>query len=244
MLNQYKKTYQHKHYLCKRTYIKKGGRVISEETKQTNKEIEAIISQIRGVTSGRVVYEGNAIVEIHVLADGSRSPKQVVRDIESAVLVKLGITLDHKRISVAQLGEDENPLPMIDLRLRLLRFGYSNSGGESIVSITITLDEEVFEASASGPGFNQNRLRLTARATLAAIEKYLNVENLFMLSDVKKIHIANHESIIVAVSYFRNSREEILLGAALNTGDELESAAKATMDAINRRLMFIEVIKN
>lgn len=189
-----------------------------------------------------MVYEGSTIVEIHVLADGSRSPKQVVRDIESAVLVKLGITLDHKRISVAQLGADEKTLPLNNLRLRLLRIGYSNSGGESTVSISVTLDEEVFEASASGPGLNQNRLRLTARATLTAIEQYLGVENLFVLSDIKKIHIANQEAIIAAISFFRNSREEILLGAVLNTGDDLDGAAKAILDAINRRLIFIETL--
>lgn len=183
-------------------------------------------------------------MEIHVLADGSRSPKQVVRDIESAVLVKMGITLDHKRISVAQLGADEKNLPLHDLRLRLLRIGYSNSGGESIVSISVTLDEEVFEATASGPGLNQNRLQLTARATLTAIEQYLGIQNLFVLLDIKKMNITNQEAIIVAVSFFQNSREEILLGAAMNTGDDLNGAAKAILDAINRRLVFLETLKN
>ncbi len=191
-----------------------------------------------------MVYEGNAIVEIHVLADGTRSPKQVVRDIESAVLVKLGVTVDHKRISVAELGMDQIELPTIDSRLQLLRFSYSTSGGESSVTISISLEDTVYEATATGPGLNQNRLFLAAKATLAAVEQYLGIDNKILISDVKKVYIANLETIISVISFYHNSREEFLLGAALNKGDYLEAAAKSTLDAVNRRLKFIEASKN
>jgi hypothetical protein len=167
----------------------------------------------------------------------------VVRDIESAVLVKLGITIDHKCISVAQLGSDELPLPVNELRLRLVRIGYSISGAESTVSITVSADETLFEAAASGPKLNHNRLCLAARATLSAVERYLGTENMFVLSDASKITVANQDAVITVISFYRDSREEILLGAALAKGDDLEAAAKSTLDAVNRRLVFMEMNK-
>lgn len=191
-----------------------------------------------------MVYENGAVVEIHVLADGTRSPKQVVRDIESAVLVKLGIAIDHKCVSVAQLSSDEVAPPVNELRLKLARVGYFISGSESSVSITISVDEELFEATVTGPKLNHSRLRLAAKATLMAMEKYLGKENMFTLSDASKINIAGHNAVITAVSFFRDSREDVLLGAALAHGDELEAAAKSTLDAINRRLVFMEAYKN
>lgn len=191
-----------------------------------------------------MVYESGAVVEIHVLADGSRSPKQVVRDIESAVLVKLGITIDHKCVSVAQLSSDEAAPPVNELRLKLARIGYFISGAESSVSITVSVDEELFEASVTGPKLNHNRLRLAAKATLMALEKYLGKENIFTLSDASKINIAGQNAVITAISFYRDSREDVLLGAALAYGEELEAAAKSTLDAINRRLVFMEMYKN
>jgi len=224
--------------------VKRGGLTINEETNQSGNKIENIIAQVKGVTSARVVYEGGNIVEIHVLADGSRSPKQVVRDIESAVLVKLGLTVDHKCISVAQLSSDEAALPVNEMRLKLARIGYFVSGAESSVSITISVDEELFEASASGSKIGHNRLRLAAKATLLAMEKYLGAEKMFVLSEVSKIIVAGHNAIITVISFYRDSREEALLGAALTYGDDLEATAKSILDALNRRLVFMEISKN
>ena len=221
-----------------------GDLTINEERNLAGSEIENIIAQVKGVSSARVVYENGTIVEIHVLADGSRSPKQVVRDIESAVMVKLGITVDHKCISVAQLTTDEVILPTNETRLRLIRIGYTLNGAESSVSITISVNDELFEASSTGPKINHNRLCLAARATLAAVERYLGTENMFVLFDTTKITVANQQAVITVISFYRDSREEILLGAALAKGDDLEAAAKATMDAINRRLVFVEGFKN
>ena len=41
------------------------------------------ISKLAGVMSSNVVFEDGEITEIHVLADTSRTPKQIVRDVQS-----------------------------------------------------------------------------------------------------------------------------------------------------------------
>ncbi len=50
------------------------------------------------------------IAEVHVVASDEHPAKQVARDVGSLLLAKLGIPLDHRKISVAQVSGDE-PLP-------------------------------------------------------------------------------------------------------------------------------------
>ncbi len=108
-----------------------------QEQNQNMKEIESIINQVQGVISGRLICQDDDIVEIHVLADSSRAPKQVVRDIESAVLVKKGLELDHKIISVAQLGKDVASPAGSDGRLQLSYINFSIKNGTATITITI-----------------------------------------------------------------------------------------------------------
>ena len=45
--------------------------------------------------------------EIHVLAEPGKPPKQVVRDVQSFAMLKLGLDIDHRIVSVVQIGGDE-----------------------------------------------------------------------------------------------------------------------------------------
>jgi hypothetical protein len=203
------------------------------------KEIEAIIARIQGVVSGRLVCKDGEIVEIHVLADATRTPKQVVRDIESAVMVKLGLELDHRQISVAQL-EQGSSLPVSDeIRLLFRGINYTTENGTATVNITVDKGSEIFSADQSGPNTRQNRLRLTAAATLSAVEQCVNSEAKFSIGDVQRVNIYGSEVITSAVCLFINRQEEVLLGSAMNKGDDLESTVRATLDAVNRRLFKI-----
>lgn len=179
-------------------------------------------------------------MEIHVLADHTRTPKQIVRDIESATLIKLGTALDHKQISIAQLGEKEKAAFVPCSRFQIERIGSSVGGGELQITLTISLGEEVFTATATGPNTRQFRLRLVAEATLKAVEQYLRSKNKFVAADVQRVRMAGQEIIVVIISLCFGSGEEILPGSALNKGDEMEATVKATLDTINRRLFAIE----
>ncbi|MDY6827619.1 MAG: hypothetical protein SVV67_10760 [Bacillota bacterium] len=209
---------------------------MASETDDKARKIENIISQIQGVVSGRLVCEDDKIVEIHVLADSSRSPKQVVRDIESAVLIKMGIELDHKQISVAQLEPGVAPPPSNGVRLLLKSINYKTENSQASVTVAISSDDAQFSKTAIGQNNRQNRLRLTASATLLAIEQYLKVENILFVGDIQITTLYGCELVVVAVCLHLDNREEILLGTALNRGDDLESAVRASLDAINRRL--------
>ncbi len=203
------------------------------------RECESLILQVRGVISTQIVKGGGGeIAEIHVLADSSRSAKQVVRDIESAVLVQLGIELDHKKISVAQLqaGEEE-PSP---IRPRLESIEITIKGTMAEANISVNFDAVIYQGKAKGANVSRNRLRLAAIATLNAVESYLGGTVSFMLEDVQKINFSGREVVLVGISLITPIGEETLLGAALVARDERESAVKAALDALNRRLILLK----
>src|ERR687887_152395 len=70
------------------------------------KRAENLITSLTGVLSARVVVTPlGEVSEIHVLTTSEVQPKQVVRNIESALLAQLGMKLDHRKISVAQTAD-------------------------------------------------------------------------------------------------------------------------------------------
>ncbi len=73
-------------------------------------EVERLIGALRGVRSSRVIMASDGrIVEIHVLSTPEFHPKQVVRNVESALSAALRLDVDRRIISVSQLQEDMPP---------------------------------------------------------------------------------------------------------------------------------------
>lgn len=72
---------------------------------------EDLLLSLHGVISARVVAKpGGDVDEIHLLTTHEISPKQTVRNVESALLAHFHLTVDHRKISVAQtVGEKPRP---------------------------------------------------------------------------------------------------------------------------------------
>src|SRR5206468_9855914 len=67
---------------------------------------EELLSTLPGVISARIVASGSGSVEeIHILTTDEVSPKQTVRNVESALIAHLGMRVSHKKISVATSSE-------------------------------------------------------------------------------------------------------------------------------------------
>ncbi len=70
-------------------------------------DIEQAITELTHVRSvGIVTDERGGIEEVHVVASDEHPAKQVARDVGSLLLARLGIPLDHRKISVAQVSAD------------------------------------------------------------------------------------------------------------------------------------------
>ena len=67
---------------------------------------ETLLQSLEGVLSARVVTTPlGEVSEVHILAKHGTGAKQIVRNVESALLAQLGLKVDHRKISVAQTAE-------------------------------------------------------------------------------------------------------------------------------------------
>lgn len=71
---------------------------------------EELLATLPGVISARIVAGVNGSVEeIHILTTTDVTPKQTVRNVESALIAHLGMRVSHKKISVATSDEAHRP---------------------------------------------------------------------------------------------------------------------------------------
>jgi hypothetical protein len=69
-------------------------------------EIEGLIAALSGVRGARVTLNDiGRVNEIHILAEARTHPKQIVRNVESALSAGLGLSVDRRFISVAQIKD-------------------------------------------------------------------------------------------------------------------------------------------
>ena len=74
---------------------------------------EDLLATLPGVISARIVAGSNgAVDEIHLLTTLDVTPKQTVRNVESALMAHLGMRVSHKKISVATSDDAQRPQRM------------------------------------------------------------------------------------------------------------------------------------
>lgn len=71
---------------------------------------EELLATLPGVIAARIIAnDTGAVDEIHVLTTAEITPKQTVRNIESALIAHLGMRVDHRKISVATSIDPRRP---------------------------------------------------------------------------------------------------------------------------------------
>lgn len=210
--------------------------------------IEQTIKRLRNVLSVRVAGDGQgAVEEIHVLIDNKRNPKQVGRDIESALMSELGLRVDHRKISIAQVRETEGRAA--EARLQLVNISFLVDRRAAQARVTLGHGEDSFAGLASAPSYDYHQLRMVAEATLHAVTEYLHtvVEEeetrpALVMQQVEVTSIGSSDDLVtVSVKLVHRGGDETLVGSALARRDLWRAAACATLDAINRRLpWFVE----
>ncbi|MFG0312935.1 MAG: hypothetical protein ACF8LL_01935 [Phycisphaerales bacterium] len=88
-----------------------GAQSQSQPEGWTIEGAERLLSTLTGVLNARVVAKAGGVVEeIHLLTTDEVSAKQTVRNVESALLAHFDLTVDHRKISVAQTKAPVLPL--------------------------------------------------------------------------------------------------------------------------------------
>lgn len=205
-------------------------------------QIEDVVRQLKDVISTRAVLGPSGRVdELHVLVNPKRAPKQISRDIESALRAHLDISLDYKKISIAQiqsraaLGGGAAPgLPR--LRFADVSLTVAGSRGEAVVHLK--REDVLYTGRASGHSSGYNQMRLIATAAIRAVEDTQDQDGTMVVEDLQtEVALAGHKAVTVLVSALSSPQgEELLTGSALVRHDVWKAVVNATLNAVNRRV--------
>lgn len=202
---------------------------------------EQAIKQIKSVIAARIKvnYHGE-IEEVHILAGSGRAPKQIVRDIESILVAQFDLQIDHKKISVAQVEDDEDgTIAGVDsTRPKLVGVTLRTVNGMAEVKVELLTGDKIIEGIAQGPSSAHNKLRLFAEATLKALSP-LTSDRFLFVEDVGISQLAKQQIALVSITLITSAGEQSLTGSALVRNDDREAVVKATLDAVNRKLRFL-----
>lgn len=206
-------------------------------------EMEQALSQVAEIRAARIVSSDEGVIqEIHVLADPSKSPKQLVRDIESTIMAQFGIPIDHKKVSIAQLGREsiiDDDKAQLHARGRIHSVHTDVMGVRAVATVTLEVEGEMYTGTAEGPASTTGRRRLVGQATLNAVGEYTNGSFSFALEDVALVTLGRERVAVSVVILVTPLGEQALAGSALVRQSENDSLVRATLDAINRRLGFL-----
>ena len=204
-------------------------------------DIEITLGQVEGVFASRVVLGQDAkISEIHIVTSTSRKPKPIIRDIETLVYVKHGVRVDYRKISLVQLS-DEQLLRIPLARAIIRKVTEEDLGDQKRIRVEIRGGGKIVVGEALEKIDNPSPFQSAAKATINAIEKLLGQSIDVQLENVTTLRLDTREVILVILTCFIENREETFVGAGFVDGRPVESAARATMDALNRRIYTLTV---
>jgi hypothetical protein len=206
-------------------------------------DIERALSQVAEVEAARVVTaaDGN-IAEIHIVALPSKTPKQLARDVESMIMARFGVPIDHRTISIAQLDVDSLSSsghefqPGHAPRSRILSINATVTGVQAAASVVLEVEGRAFTGRASGVASSTGRTRQIALATLDAVAQYAQEGTNFALEDVSVIQLGRERVAVACVTLVTPHTEQSLSGSALVRHSEKDSIVRAILDAVNRRI--------
>jgi hypothetical protein len=213
------------------------------------KRAEELLATLPGVIAARIIASDNgAVDEIHVLTTSEVTPKQTVRNVESALIAHLSMRVDHRKISVATTVETPKPAP--DVRAAELaqaeelnnkRRVYfedvevrrSRSKGVTC-RVTLRKGDASYIGEAEGAETERSRAELAARAAVLAIGQAEGEARQLALDGCKLIDAFDREFVIVGLTA-RWGRESAFLSGTCEIKDSPETASVlAVLDATNR----------
>ena len=230
-------------------------------------QAEKLLLSLRDIIGANISLDSQGeITEVSILAEGHRPPKQIVRDVRSALRAEYQVDLDYRKISVAQKStprEDgstarEEQATVLSLpaarvleqpsTVRLQFIGVTTTIDQNQCRVRVELALGEREAMGESVGTNSKRHvpRLVAEATLEAVGKFLDDTYNLSLSDLEVLRFSGEEVVLVGIKFFKDRAEKPLTGSCVATHDLQQSIVYATLDALNRilgRLQYKEPVE-
>lgn len=221
-------------------------------------KLEQDLLRVPGVRSARVIG-GDEPSEIHIVTTSKRSPKQVVRDVQSLAAAGFGIPIDHRIVSVVQLDDVKTPPPppqqqarvqptsvpqleptatMNGHRLVLERVVLASKGEEGWVKVALRWpDGKMSEGEGAAGATRDARARGASIALISALSPVLERMDSRVDVDHLLIHrVGANDSVLVRAIFYEKGAVTPLVGSALIYDDVATAAVRAILQAINRKI--------
>jgi hypothetical protein len=209
------------------------------------KRAENLLTSLTGVLSASVVVTPQGEVsEIHVLTRNDIPAKQVVRNIESALMAQLGMKIDHRKISVAQTA-DVRPIEALQedaiasranrrvVVFKALEVRPSEKAQRVRVRVKLAFRDREAEAEEQGTDTIRNRVEAAARAAALCLDELLP-DNSIALEGASLIDAFDRRFVLVAVHGLGGREAQLLVGTCEIRESPERSAVLAVLDATNR----------
>jgi hypothetical protein len=209
------------------------------------KRAENLITGLTGVLSARIVVTPlGEVAEIHVLTTNDVQPKQVVRNVESALMAQLGMKVDHRKISVAQTA-DVQPLEALQeeaistrAKRRVVVFHQlevrpAERPQRVRLRVRLSYGDREAEAEETGTDTVRNRVEAAARAAAACLDELIP-DNSVALEGAQFIEAFDRKFVLVAVHGLGGREAQLLTGTCEIRESAERAAVLAVLDATNR----------
>lgn len=212
---------------------------------------QRLLAALGGIVSAKVVAEESGrLAEIHILASPEFHPKQIVRNIESALSAGLGVVVDRRIISVAQLRSDAAPQfaakpkppqprrkatePRQPRRVVYVQYDAKASAPlDSRCRVVLMRGDEELTGTASGVNTPQGRAEAAARAVLAALQSAGSMKSVG-LEGTALVHAQGKTYVLVSARVVAGRNTRTLTGIATLGRSPEEAAIFAALQATNR----------
>lgn len=231
------------------------------ENRWTIHGVEKLLGSLTGVVSVRLVAKpGSDIEEIHLLTTEEVTPKQTVRNVESALLAHFDLEVDHRKISVAQtkappagarsepaqqaappLRPVVRPIPTGN-ESRILFVGHQVETQRSQkfrMVVTVEWHGQEFQGEAGGPDVARGRLDAIANATLGAVQSAVTgtsgvTDFTLTLDGVKVLNAFDRDYVLVSVHALSGRQVIQLSGTAIVDDTPDKAVVMASLQATDR----------
>jgi hypothetical protein len=119
-------------------------------------------------------------------------------------------------------------------RIKIKSLHYSLEGIKGNARVVIERDDILYEGEYSGIHSNGFLPMAFINAAVAALNKYIDNENVLTVEDYKFIDLADLKVLVVALGVLNTKHRELYIGNSILKEEVGEACVKAVLNAINR----------
>ena len=206
-------------------------------------EIERELVRLPEVEIARLVTDNTGLlVEVHIVANSAKHPKQVVRDVQSVALASFGLEVDRRIVSVVQLDGGIADVaaadPQAAERVTIESVSAEITGLRCLVKVGLGRGGVAAIGYAEGSVATSARFRLVAAATVDALRQLEPVAECVDIDAAQIVRAGNLDVAVVTAVFVTLPSEQVVAGSAVVTAhDESGAVVRAVLDATNRKLV-------